>query len=960
MSNNYDYGIISGGTGSFGSLQFTDGTADNRKEIFDDSTNIKNIRSVSGSHAMQGGASTFGSLKVSDLTSGRVVFAGASGELQDDGDMTFSSDTLTVTKLGAFEAAGAINFANQDMTNVDIDSGAIDGTTIGAASAAAGSFTSMTATSADVNGAADVSSTLYVGGAASFAGAVSMTGTLTAKGDVDLGDATSDTITATGRFDSDLVPSSDSARNLGSSALQWKELHADEANIDSLGSALDANSQAITNINVDSGAIDGTTIGASSATSGKFTTMTATGNASVSGSLHVRGNIDVEGNINSVTKTETTLEVVDKLVIVASGSSAANSDGGGMQFGGYKGSDSVASVLYDHANSAIDFNIGGTTQARLADGVFRPESDNDVDLGASGAEFKDLYLDGVAYVDELQADQLGANLDANSKNITSAGNLYGSAVSGSTTVAGGAATFATAKVSDLTSGRIVIAGASGELADDSDLSFSGDTLTATKIGAFEAAGAINFANQDMTNVDIDSGAIDGTIIGAASQAAGSFTSMTATSADVNGAADVSSTLYVGGAASFAGALSMSGTLTAKGDVDLGNATSDTITATGRFDSDLVPSSDGARDLGSSTLEWKDLYIDGTAYIDSLRADSLGASIAGNNKSITGAYQLTGYDISGSTYVQGGQGIFAELSSSGDTNLGSSTSNTITATARFDSDLVPSTDSARDLGSSALQWAELHVDAAHIDQLGVNLDANSKNITGAGNVYGSAVSGSVSVQGGAAQFVSLNLNGTAVTSNATELNLLDGFDAIKDEDNMASDSATALATQQSIKAYVDAQVTAQDLDFQADSGGALNIDLDSETLSVLGTSNEIVTAGSGNTITISLPDDVTIGQDLTVTRNLSVNGNATLGDASGDDVTFNGSLASNLAVKTDSSYTIGSSAKKLAAVYADNMYTGDFHMKNERGDWTLFEESDHIRIRNNSTGQEFKLDMTPLA
>jgi len=44
----------------------------------------------------------------------------------------------------------------------------------------------------------------------------------------------------------------------------------------------------------------------------------------------------------------------------------------------------------------------------------------------------------------------------------------------------------------------------------------------------------------------------------------------------------------------------------------------------------------------------------------------------------------------------------------------------------------------------------------------------------------------------------------VTSTATEINLLDGITAIKDEDNMSSDSATSLATQQSIKAYVDAQ------------------------------------------------------------------------------------------------------------------------------------------------------------
>ena len=62
-------------------------------------------------------------LEASDLTAGRVTFAGANGLLSDDSDMTFAGDTLTVTKLGAFQAAGAINFDNQDMINVDIDSG---------------------------------------------------------------------------------------------------------------------------------------------------------------------------------------------------------------------------------------------------------------------------------------------------------------------------------------------------------------------------------------------------------------------------------------------------------------------------------------------------------------------------------------------------------------------------------------------------------------------------------------------------------------------------------------------------------------------------------------------------------------------------------------------------------------------------------------------------------------------
>jgi hypothetical protein len=78
--------------------------------------------------------------------------------------------------------------------------------------------------------------------------------------------------------------------------------------------------------------------------------------------------------------------------------------------------------------------------------------------------------------------------------------------------------------------------------------------------------------------------------------------------------------------------------------------------------------------------------------------------------------------------------------------------------------------------------------------------------------------------------------------------------ILDEDNMASNSATALATQQSIKAYVDTTVTAQDLDFEADSGGALNIDLDSESLTFTGGTG-IDTSGSGNAVTFAIDSTV---------------------------------------------------------------------------------------------------------
>ena len=76
-------------------------------------------------------------------------------------------------------------------------------------------------------------------------------------------------------------------------------------------------------------------------------------------------------------------------------------------------------------------------------------------------------------------------------------------------------------------------------------------------------------------------------------------------------------------------------------------------------------------------------------------------------------------------------------------------------------------------------------------------------------------------------------------------------AIKDEDNMSSNSANHLATQQSIKAYVDAQVTAQDLDFSGDSGTG-SVDLDSQTFAITGDTG-ITTTASGQGLSIDLDD-----------------------------------------------------------------------------------------------------------
>ena len=76
-----------------------------------------------------------------------------------------------------------------------------------------------------------------------------------------------------------------------------------------------------------------------------------------------------------------------------------------------------------------------------------------------------------------------------------------------------------------------------------------------------------------------------------------------------------------------------------------------------------------------------------------------------------------------------------------------------------------------------------------------------------------------------------------------------------------DNSTKVAT----TAYVAAAVTAEDLDFAGDTGTGA-VDLDSQTFTIQGTTDEIETSASGQTITIGLPDDVVITGNLTVDTN----------------------------------------------------------------------------------------------
>ena len=159
-------------------------------------------------------------------------------------------------------------------------------------------------------------------------------------------------------------------------------------------------------------------------------------------------------------------------------------------------------------------------------------------------------------------------------------------------------------------------------------------------------------------------------------------------------------------------------------------------------------------------------------------------------------------------------------------------------------------------------------------------STTSSIEGASDTdISSASSGQILVHDGSDSFDNVSVSGDAtlasngaltISANAVQLGNIDFF---VDEDNMASNSDVKVPSQQSVKAYVDSQLTAQDVDFAGDSGTGA-VDLDSQSLTIAGTANEIETSASGQTLTVGLPNNVTVGNNLTVTGNLTVNGTTT--------------------------------------------------------------------------------------
>jgi hypothetical protein len=320
-----------------------------------------------------------------------------------------------------------------------------------------------------------------------------------------------------------------------------------------------------------------------------------------------------------------------------------------------------------------------------------------------------------------------------------------------------------------------------------------------------------------------------------------------------------------------GGLTLTGNLVVQGDVDLGNAITDSITCTGRFDAHLIPLTDDTYDLGDASVQWRNLYIDGTANIDSLVADTADID----------AGTIDGTTIGGTAKAAGS---FTTLVATGDVDLGDAITDSITCLARFDSHLIPLTDDTYDLGDATVQWRNLYIDGtANID----SLVADTADID-AGTIDGVTIGGTTKGAGGFTTLVATgNVDlGDAITDSITCLARFDAHLIPLTDDTYDLGDATV----QWRNLYIDGTAN-------IDSLVADTADIDAGTID--GTTIGGTTKAAGGFTTLVAAGDVDLGDAIT------------------DSITCTGRFDAHLIPIANNTYNLGDAAVQWGTIYARN-------------------------------------------
>ncbi len=268
---------------------------------------------------------------------------------------------------------------------------------------------------------------------------------------------------------------------------------------------------------------------------------------------------------------------------------------------------------------------------------------------------------------------------------------------------------------------------------------------------------------------------------------------------------------------------------------------------------------------------------------------------------------------------------------GATSLTSPSGTNITATTAIKTPAIQFTD-----GDAAISIADGGgVTANNFSSSGVNIDGGAiDGVTlGTNSAVTQAVIDNVNINGSTIghtsdtdlMTVSSGLLTVAGTMAATEVKIGSAANITDVDTDLASVSGNddTVASAKAIKAYVDAQLTASDLDFQADSGGALAVDLDSQALTLTGGTG-IDTSGSGQTVTFAIDSTVATlaGSQALTNKTIDVDNN-TLSNVEVDNLK-SGVLDTDISSVSSSDDTIASA--KAIKTYVDaqvsSIPTGD--------------------------------------
>ena len=513
---NFDFGNaqISGSansTGSFGRLEVAG------------NTNLTGDITVGGNLTLGDAASDSVSISA-DLTSHLIPNADATYDLGsssqgwndlhlgsggvinlDGGDVTLTHSANTITVAGGTLAAAAITGTTIDAsTDFTIGSTVITDDSI--------VMTPSTSDTVTIAGATNGILNITTVDAAGTAGDINVT----ADGQIEFraNDAAGHIFDINGTnqvsiIDGSILPITNNDIDLGSDAKEFKDIWID-------GTAY------LDTVDIDAGAIDGTTIGASSAAAGTFTNLTVTTDVNIDDSGG-DGAMDgvIIGASSAAAGTFTTLNTTglttigdasgDSLVINAATINPANiAAGTDNSVVVYNGSTLVTDEIDSRVwGSTLVDTDGSGTNNELA-----TWSDSDTIIGEGNLTFNGSVL--AVTGDQTISDTLSVTNSITGSIVSASTGQFTSITGVTTLTAGGNLDIgahdlraATITADGLSSGRVVFAGTAGVLSDDSDLTFSGDTLTATKIGAFTLSGKLTAGSTEIEGsaFDIDGGDI---------------------------------------------------------------------------------------------------------------------------------------------------------------------------------------------------------------------------------------------------------------------------------------------------------------------------------------------------------------------------------------------------------------------------------------------------------------------